>query len=172
MAREATGALRDPDPAVLEAEVARARAPFDRPAGDVHALRRALLDAMWEDVGVMRTADGLEKGLERIAAIRAELAATGIAGARTAYNLTWHDWLNMQSLVECSEVIARAALWRENSRGAHYRVDFTDTGDLDASYFTVARQGPDGLDVAREPVRFTIVRPGETILEEDMETAS
>ena len=172
MAAEATGPLRDPDPAALEAEVARARAPLDRRGGDVHGLRHALMDAMWNDVGVMRTAEGLERGLGRIAAIRAELAETGIAGAHTAYNLTWHDWLNMQSLVETSEVIARAALWRENSRGAHYREDFPETGDLDASYFTVARQGPDGLAVAREPVEFSIVRPGETILKDDMESAT
>ncbi|HUF57572.1 MAG TPA: FAD-dependent oxidoreductase [Thermohalobaculum sp.] len=171
MAAEARGALRDPDPAVLEAEVARARAPLDRPAGDVHALRSALMDAMWDDVGVKRDADGIGRGLDRIAAIRTELSDTGIAGASTAYNLTWHDWLNLQSLVETSEVIARAALSRENSRGAHYREDFPETGDLDASYFTVARQAAGRLDVTREPVAFTIVRPGETILKEDTEAA-
>src|SRR5699024_11337777 len=47
MAREATGPLRAPDPSVLEAEIARARAPLDRPVGNVHELRRALMDARW-----------------------------------------------------------------------------------------------------------------------------
>ena len=171
MAAEATGALRDPDGAVLDAEIARARAPLGRRGGDVHALRQALMDAMWDDVGVIRTADGLRRGLGKIAAIRAELAETGIAGGTLAYNLTWHDWLNLQSLVETSEVIARAALGRENSRGAHHREDFPEPGDLDASYFTVARQTPSGLEVEREPVRFTIVRPGETLLKDSMEAA-
>ena len=171
MAAEATGALRDPDGAVLDAEIARARAPLGRRGGDVHALRQALMDAMWDDVGVIRTAEGLERGLGKIAAIRDELAETGIAGGTLAYNLTWHDWLNLQSLVETSEVIARAALGRENSRGAHHREDFPEAGDLDASYFTVARQTPSGLEVEREPVRFTIVRPGETLLKDSMEAA-
>jgi len=87
-----------------------------------------------------------------------------------AFNLTWHDWLNVQSLLETSEVIARAALSRENSRGAHFREDFPDSGDLDTSYFTVTRQTASGLSVERAPVEFTIVKPGETLLKEAVET--
>ena len=88
----------------------------------------------------------------------------GVAGDSLAFNLTWHDWLNLRRLLEVSAVIAAAALVRENSRGAHFREDFPDQGDLHASYFTVARQADDALGVTREPVRFTIVRPGETVL--------
>ena len=83
-----------------------------------------------------------------------------------AFNLTWHDWLNMQSLCEISEVITKASLARENSRGAHFREDFPEVGDLDTSYFTVARKDGSGVQVTREPVNFSIVRPGETILPE------
>ena len=166
-----TGVLPDPDAEVLEAEIARARAPLGKPAGDVHALRGRLMDAMWDDVGVMRDAEGLERGLVKLADIRAELAETGISGDTLAFNLTWHDWLNLASLIETSEVITRAALSRENSRGAHFREDFPDQGDLDTSYFTVARQTGDVLKVDRAPVRFTIVRPGETILDEPTEAA-
>ncbi|MEO1318859.1 MAG: succinate dehydrogenase/fumarate reductase flavoprotein subunit, partial [Pseudomonadota bacterium] len=76
-------------------------------------------------------------------------------------------WLNMASLTEVSFVIAEAALTRENSRGAHYREDFPEQGDLATSYFTIARQTAGQLDVTRAPVAFTIVQPGETILPED-----
>jgi len=63
-------------------------------------------------------------------------------------------------LIDASEVIARAALARENSRGAHYREDFPDTGDLLDSYFTVTRRDGDGdIEVTRRPVEFTIVKP-------------
>lgn len=158
--------LRDPDPQALDAEIARAEHPFTQSAGDVHALRERLQDVMWEDVGVLRTAAGLTRGLSRLAAIRDGLAACGVPDTTRAFNLTWHDWLNLASLVEVSEVIARAALARENSRGAHYREDFPEEGDLEGSYFTVARRAGDLLEVSREPVRFTIVRPGETVLRE------
>ncbi|MFO6465113.1 L-aspartate oxidase [Jannaschia sp. KMU-145] len=158
--------LRDPDPVVLDAEIARAMAPLARPPGHIQSLRHALQEAMWEEVGVMRTAGGMRRGVDRVAELRAELAETGVDGANLAFNLTWHDWLNMASLTDVSDVIARAGLARENSRGAHFREDFPEAGDLDESYFTVARRAGDAVEVTREPVQFTIVRPGETILPE------
>ena len=63
--------------------------------------------------------------------IEAELLATGVPDGDRAFNLTWHDWLNLRSLTETSRVIALArAAQRENSRGAHFREDFPEPGDL------------------------------------------
>ncbi|HZT46419.1 MAG TPA: FAD-binding protein [Hyphomicrobiaceae bacterium] len=163
------GGHRPPDEAVLEAEVERAQAPFRRKGGDLNRLRESLLDAMWDYVGVIRDAAGLKRGLAKLDAIEAELLATGLADRDRAFNLTWADWLNLRSLVEVSKVIAAAALRRENSRGAHYREDFPGEGDLAASTFTVARQRSGKLEIAEEPVQFTIVRPGETLLKEAAE---
>ncbi len=160
------GALRDPDEDVLSSEIERACLPFGKKPGNIHPLRRKLQEAMWEDVGVMRTAAGMERGLNRIAGIRAEMLETGVNSSNLAFNLTWHDWLNLASLVDVSEVITKAALLRENSRGAHYREDFPEAGELESSYFTVARQSGETVDVQRKPVSFTIVRPGETVLPE------
>ncbi|MEM7059957.1 MAG: FAD-binding protein [Pseudomonadota bacterium] len=158
--------LRDPDPDFLDAEIARAEHPFAKPVGHISTLRTTLQNAMWEDVGVMRTASGLRNGLSRVATIRADLMEVGVDDTMRAFNLTWHDWLNMASLVEVSSVITQAALARENSRGAHFREDFPDQGELSDSYFTVARRSGEGVDVTRAPVQFTIVKPGETILPE------
>jgi fumarate reductase flavoprotein subunit len=151
---------------VLAAEMARAEVPFARTAGDLNGLRERLLDAMWDDVGVMRDATGLQRGLGKLDAIEAELLSSGVADGDRAFNLTWHDWLNLRSLIEISKVITLAALRRENSRGAHYREDFSDEGDLATSTFTVARQRAGMLDIADEPVQFTHVRPGETLLDD------
>ena len=160
---------RAADEELLQAEMARAQAPFARKAGDLNGLRERLLDAMWDDVGVLRDVAGLRRGLGKLEAIEAELLAAGVADGDRAFNLTWHDWLNLRSLVEISKVIAAAALKRENSRGAHYREDFPDAGDLAGSTFTVARQQSGRLDIADEPVAFTIVKPGETLLKEAAE---
>jgi fumarate reductase flavoprotein subunit len=119
---------------------------------------------------VIRDAVGLKRGLAKLDAIEGELLATGVADGDRAFNLTWHDWLNLRSLVEISKVIALAALRRENSRGAHFREDFPDEGDLAGSTYTVARQRGGALDITEEPVRFTIVRPGESLLK-DIEAA-
>ena len=158
------GVLRDPDEDALSAEIERAMHPLSRNPGLVQPLRRKLQEVMWEDVGVIRTQTGMERGLKRIAEISAELMETGVASDTLAYNLTWHDWLNMRSLCDVSEAIAHAGIARENSRGAHYRQDHPEAGDLDASYFTVARDKGGAVEMTREPVEFTIVKPGETIL--------
>ena len=84
------------------------------------------MDIMWEDVGISRTSQGLKCGLDRLKTLKSEFLATGLADQGRVFNLTWHDWLNLQSLIEVSEVIAEAALSRENSRGAHYREDFPE----------------------------------------------
>ncbi|MBD3624784.1 MAG: FAD-binding protein, partial [Rhodobacteraceae bacterium] len=153
------GALRDPDEDVLAAEIARATHPLSRKPGNVLELRTRLQDAMWEDVGVMRTAPGLERGARAVADIGDALMDVGVDGGNLAFNLTWHDWLNMRSLCDISAVIARAALARENSRGAHYREDFPDSGSMESSYFTVARQQGDSLEVSREDVQFLSLIP-------------
>ena len=157
-------APRPPDPHVLAAEAARALHPFGRKPGDLNRLRERLMDTMWDDVGVIRDAAGIDRGLAALADIEGELLATGIPAGDRSFDLTWHDWLNLRSLVEVSQVIAHAAKARENSRGAHFRADFPAPGELASSRFTVARLAGGTLDIASEPVRFTHVRPGETLL--------
>ncbi|WP_416882833.1 L-aspartate oxidase [Marivita sp.] len=159
-------ALRDPDESVMEAELMRACHPLTRKPELVLPLRKQLQEAMWDEVGVMRTEAGLKRGLGRIAEISDALGDVGVAADNLAFNLTWHDWLNLRSLCDISEVITKAALARENSRGAHYREDFPDAGAMEDSYFTIARQVDGAVEVGREDVQFTIVRPGETVLPE------
>ncbi|MGH1479372.1 MAG: L-aspartate oxidase [Geminicoccales bacterium] len=162
---------RDPDEAVLRDEIERACLPFGKKVVAVHPLRNRLMDVMWDDVGVVRDADGIRRGLMQVSEIGEELMTLGVNDSNPAFNLTWHDWLNLQSLVEVSEVIGHAALARENSRGAHYREDFPEVGDLDGSTFTVAQYQGDKVQVRPEGVTFNIVKPGETLLK-DGEAAS
>jgi fumarate reductase flavoprotein subunit len=159
----------DPDPAAIDAAIARAERPFGLPRGAGLAdLRDALAECMWDDVGVMRTADGLRRGLSRIADLSGALANAGLADGDRAFNLTWQDWLNLDSLLAVSTVIATAALDRDDSRGAHFREDYPETGDLLASAYTRIR-APDGAvpSLERVPVAFTRVRPGESLVEDE-----
>ncbi len=163
VARE--GAFREPDMAVAGAAVAAALRPFGRPAGGLYRLRERLDDLMWDRVGISREAEQLAAALGELDALAAELEETGVAGESRAFNLTWHDWLNLENLLLVSQSIAVSALAREDSRGAHYRSDFPDTGPLEESAFTAVHLSGDALKLEMKPVAFTIVTPGESLIE-------
>jgi len=156
------------DEAFVDSEIERSLSPFRQPAGDINGIRDRLLDLMWDGVGVLRDADGLSKAQQALVELKAELHASGLSDSNRVFNLSWHDWLNLDSLIEVSEVIAAAAISRENSRGAHYREDYPQVGSLEESYFTVARRDRDSdgeqLLVERQPVVFSIVKPGESLI--------
>ena len=163
----ASGGHRPPDEDVIAAAIERAERPFSAPAGNLNLLREGLLDLMWDKVGVIRDGKGLEEGRQGLQRLRMSLDGEGVPDGQRAFNLTWHDWLNLDSLIEVSEAITAAATARTDSRGSHFRDDHPESGALETSTFTVVRKTPDGaLETVMEPVRFTIVRPGETILKE------
>jgi len=160
------GTFRSPDMAVAEAAVASALRPFGRPMGGLSRLRRRLDDLMWDEVGIIRDATGLATALAELDTLSAELDETGIGGSDRAFNMTWHDWLNLENLLLVSKGIAVAALAREDSRGAHFRSDFPETGNLEDSAFTAITLTPAGeLVLEMKPVAFTIVAPGESLIE-------
>ena len=158
------GTFRAPDEAAIEEARMRAEAPFRQPAGDLESVREALFDCMWRDVGILRTGESLERGLTRLSELDAQLAVTGVAGVDRSFHMGWHDWLNLRNLIQVSRVIALSALAREDSRGAHYREDYPETGSLEGSHYIVVRQEGQALNMKREPVYFTRVAPGQSLL--------
>jgi fumarate reductase flavoprotein subunit len=165
VARE--GSQHPPDAGVLDAAIAHAEAPFRAGAlSDIESLRERLYATMWDDAGIVRDAASLARADAVLAALSAELVAGALpAAARDrAYNLSWHDWLNLGNLVTVSRAIVRAAQARENSCGAHFRADFPDAVDPAAAAYTRIVQADDALRCEQVPVRFTRVRPGESLL--------
>jgi len=160
------GGFAEPDRAAVDGAVAAALHPLEQPAGDLLAIREALYEVMWNDVGIVRDGPGLRRGLGRLESLHGQLLATGVSDATLRFNLTWHDWLNLDSLLRVSRAIACAALAREDSRGAHWREDFPRSSDLDASAFTRIRFGGGQHALEFVPVAFTRVRPGATLLVE------
>ncbi|HET9764904.1 MAG TPA: FAD-binding protein, partial [Casimicrobiaceae bacterium] len=165
VARE--GERRAPDESAIKAAIAAAERPFrDGRQSDLEAIRERLYATMWDDAGIERSAGGLARARSKLEALATELADYTLpsTGRDRAFNLTWHDWLNLASLIATSRAIVEAAMARENSRGAHYREDFPEPGELAASTHTriLLRDGT----LVREavPVRFQRVRPGESLL--------
>jgi fumarate reductase flavoprotein subunit len=160
------GEYREPDPYAVDDAIARCRAPLGKPPGDLSALREKLYELMWDEVGIIRDAASLARAASALEALEAELDHTGVTGGDLAFNLTWHDWLNMKNLLLVSSAIRFAAGIREDSRGAHFRADFPQVRDLESSRYTCVNWRDGRFESSTRPVVFTRVKPGETLLTE------
>jgi fumarate reductase flavoprotein subunit len=154
--------FREPDRAAINAAIARCERPFgNRSTKSLEPLREQLYDIMWERVGILREAHSLETAAADLWTLEAELDGYSLPHTERAFNLTWHDWLNLKNLVSVSRAIAAAAAARRDSRGAHFRTDFPESGALETSSYTSIQNGA----VTMKPVKFTRVAPGQTLLQ-------
>jgi fumarate reductase flavoprotein subunit len=166
---DAAAALPDPDPAVLEEAHERAFAPLGRRRADLEGVRQRLYEIMWNDVGILRTAEGLVRARHALNNLAASIMSMGVADPEKRYNLTWMDRLNLENLVLVSRAICFAAQARTDSRGAHHREDFPQTSGLESSHYTVVRANEESFKVSTEPVVFSRVKPGQSLLPEAAE---
>lgn len=138
--------------------------PFGKSGGDINAVRDRLYDVMWEDAGIVRTRESLERAIVALDELDGALSEIGLGEQSRAFNLSWHDWMNLENLILVSRAICHAAIARENSRGAHFREDFPEPGDLDTSYYTVANLADGAVVMATKPVDFTRIKPGDSLI--------
>jgi succinate dehydrogenase / fumarate reductase flavoprotein subunit len=89
------------------------------PAAGIEALQAT----MQQDVGPFRTDASLKRAIERIAALRRE-AAPAKPPAGRPFDTALLDWLDLDTMTRVGDIVARMALARTESRGAHQREDF------------------------------------------------
>ena len=117
------------DPVQVQAAVVELVAPLARPEGeDPYAIQRDLQDTMQRLVGIFREEADLEEAIGRLADLRRRWSAVRASGGR-AYNPGWNLVFELGNLLTVSEAIARSALQRTESRGAHSRLDYPATDD-------------------------------------------
>ena len=66
------------------------------------------------------------------------------APGSSQFNPGWHEALALRNLLISSESVARSALLREESRGAHTREDFPSEGDEWLEYNIINKKGVNG----------------------------
>ena len=128
---------------------------------DCFELREQLEDLMWEKVGVVRNGNDLESAITGLAELKARADACGGAAKAggAVYNSRWNEAINVVNLTSIAELIARSALARTESRGAHYRSDFPEQ---DPSWLKniLVKQARDGTPAfSFSPVQFTRLAP-------------
>jgi len=160
------GALPEPDKRAIEAAYERAVRPFGRKINDLPEMHERLYSIMWNDVGILRDAQGLARGKAALETLAADIADCGVSDADRRYNLTWMDRLNLENLALVSRAIAAAADFRRDSRGAHFREDYPQVSDLAGSHYTRARLAGERVAISSKSVTFARVRPGQSLLQQ------
>jgi succinate dehydrogenase / fumarate reductase flavoprotein subunit len=133
----------------IVAGVRRATEILKRDTGtNPYVLHEKLTETMQANVGIIREKAELEKALVDLEGLKKE-AETMKAPGTSQYNPGWHEALSMKSLLITSEVVARAALMREESRGAHTRNDFPGEREEWVQYNVIVKKGPNGVEIEK-----------------------
>jgi succinate dehydrogenase / fumarate reductase flavoprotein subunit len=143
------------DQRVVDEAAKQALEPFERGAAGENpfAVQHELQEMMQDLVGIVRVESEMESALGEIAKLKARAVKAGISGNRE-YNNGWHTALDLDNLLTVSEIIARAAIERKESRGAHFRDDFPDKSEDWAKYNLRVSKAADGTpNVERVPVK-------------------
>jgi succinate dehydrogenase / fumarate reductase flavoprotein subunit len=125
---------------------------FERPEGESpYAVHRDLTETMQSLVGIFRNEDDLEGGLAKIRELQDRAGRLRVEGSRL-FNPGWHLARDLKAMLTVSEAVARSALLRRESRGAHSRTDFANS---DPSWgkrnIVVSRRGG-AMELSERPV--------------------
>jgi len=121
-------------------------APFERKAGESpYTIHRDLQESMQSLVGIFRTKEDLTRALEELEKLKDRAEQVSVEGSRL-FNPGWHLAQDLRSMLTVSEAVTRSALARQESRGAHSRIDHP------------------GLDAVWGTKNIVIVRDGDTMM--------
>ncbi len=136
----------------VAAAVRRATDILNREKGNnPYLLHEKLQDTMGKGVGIVRKRDELETAIAEIEQLKDD-AKTVRAPGSSQYNPGWHEALSIRSLLITSEAVARAAHMREESRGAHTRLDHPGESAEWVKYNVILKKKSDGtMEVEKRP---------------------
>jgi succinate dehydrogenase / fumarate reductase flavoprotein subunit len=145
-------AAASPDAAQIEDAVREMLAFFEPAEGESpYAVHRDLADSMQDLVGIFRNEEDLKRGLGKIQELSERASRVRVEGSRL-FNPGWHLARDLKSMLTVTEAVARSALVRKESRGAHSRTDFPKTDPEWGRRNNVARRRDDAMEVTQRPI--------------------
>jgi succinate dehydrogenase / fumarate reductase flavoprotein subunit len=111
-----------------------------------------LQEIMQNHVGIVRDERELKEGISKLQGLKNEISKVK-ASSTSQYNPGWNMAIDLQNLIITGEAVARAALLREESRGAHTRLDFEEEREEGLTYNVIIRKGANGIMEARREKR-------------------
>jgi succinate dehydrogenase / fumarate reductase, flavoprotein subunit len=126
--------------------------PFERPSGESpYAIHDDLQGVMQSLVGIFRIEEDLHRALSEIDKLKERAARVRVEGSRL-FNPGWHLARDLQSMLTVGEAVARCALARRESRGAHSRIDYTGLDDAWGKMHNVVVKKLDTMTLSVSPV--------------------
>ena len=143
----------------------------DRDSGErVADLRRALQETMDRNVQVFRTEASMKEALGVIEELKERYANVVVQDKGKRFNTDLLEAVELGFLIELAEVITLGALARKESRGGHFREDYTARDDVNFMRHTMAYRAPvtggshefaDEIRLDYKPVTVTRYQPME-----------
>ncbi len=139
------------NPEVVASHVRTATSILNRESGsNPYLVHDKLQLAMQENAGIVRTGEQLTKVISQLTALQPDVDQVKAEGS-SQYNAGWHEALDLSSMMITSLAVAKAALMREESRGAHTRLDFEGEREEWGNANVITKKGSDGeMSVRRE----------------------
>ncbi len=116
-----------------------------------YAVHRDLQEKMQRLVGIFRVEEDLRRALTEIAALWERLARVHVEGSRL-FNPGWHLARDLKSMLTVTEAVTRSALTRQESRGAHSRIDYPKTDPAWGKKNNVISREGDTMKLAQSAV--------------------
>jgi succinate dehydrogenase / fumarate reductase, flavoprotein subunit len=155
------------DPAQVDAAEKYALEPFQRQHGESpYAIQRDLQKTMQSLVGIFRTRTDVEQALVELGQLNERWKLVSVEGSRM-FNPGWHLALDLHSMLKISEAVAKCALVREESRGAHSRIDFPETSAEWGTKNNIIGQDSSGGMNLRQDLKSNLPEDLKQVLAED-----
>ena len=154
---------RLPDERYARETERRLQGLLDRPQnGDrVAKIRLDLGNMMNDKVQVFRSEEQLKSALEDVKALMQRYESVGVENKGKVFNTDLLFHIELAFMLDCAEMICAAAIERKESRGAHYRTDFTQRDDANWMHHITCTYSPGGLQLGKSPVTITRWEPEE-----------
>ncbi len=133
---------------------------LDRSGPENHAdIREEMKQTMISKVGIFRDKKPMEEALAKIRELKERYQRITIQNKGKVYNVDLVRAQELEGMLDVAEAIVTGALKREESRGAHSRLDFKERDDVNFLKHTIATYSPTGPVITYSPVKVTKYKP-------------
>lgn len=130
---------------------------------NVASIRADLGHNMDTNAGVFKTGEKLETAAKNISKLKERYSRITVQDKSSVFNTELQWALEVGFMLDLAEIVAKGALQRKESRGAHYRKDFPKRDDENFLKHTIATYTKDGPVLSYIPVKITKWQPAERV---------